>query len=81
MTSSIYEVGSDGYYLRGEGDFRSFLKHGIEDYISICGHSNPEGNVIWRNYKGNVIICDCGCGFQSGRLGCLCIETGEEIYV
>ena len=24
---------------------------------------------------------DCGCGFRSGRLGCLCLETGEEIYV
>lgn len=81
MTSSIHEVYSDEYYLRGDGDLQSFLNHGIEGYISICGHSNPEGNVIWRNYKGNVIICDCGCGFQSGRLGCLCIETGEEIYV
>lgn len=68
-------------YLQGSVPFQNFLTNGVEGYISICGHSNPEGTDIWRNSKGNVIICDCGCGFHSGRLGCLCLETGGEIYV
>ena len=71
----------DKVYLYGAEQFQSFLIKGVEGYMSICGHSNPEGNNIWKNSKGNVIICDCGCGFRSGRLGCLCLETGEEIYV
>ena len=71
----------DKVYLPGSEDFHNFLLNGVEGYVSICGHSNPEGSDIWRNSKGNVIICDCGCGFRSGRLGCLCLETGEEIYV
>lgn len=71
---------SDTVYLRGSDDFQTFLLKGVEGYISICGHSNPGGNDIWRNSKGNVIICDCGSGFRSGRLGCICLETGEEIY-
>lgn len=71
----------DEVYLQGSEKFQDFLLSGVEGYISICGHSNPEGSDIWRNSKGNVIICDCGNGFRSGRLGCLCLETGEEIYV
>ncbi|MCI8537527.1 MAG: hypothetical protein HFF18_02555 [Oscillospiraceae bacterium] len=27
------------------------------------------------------IDIDCGCAFQSGRLGCLSLDTLEEIYV
>ena len=23
-------------------------------------------------------MCDCGCGFIDGKLGCLCLETKEE---
>ena len=34
---------------------------------------------IYRN--GNAIDIDCGCVFPSGRLGCLCLDTMEEIYV
>ena len=68
-------------YLYGGADFQEFLECGVEGYISVCGHFNPESNEIWRNNLGNVIICDCGCGLRSGQLGCLCLETGEEIYV
>ena len=71
----------EAVYLRGGEDFQNFLMNGVEGYISICGHSNPKGNDMWRNSKENVIICDCGSGFRSGRLGCICLETGEEIYV
>ena len=31
--------------------------------------------------KGNLIDIDCGCVFSGGRLGCLCLDTMEEIYV
>ena len=31
--------------------------------------------------KKNLYIIDCGCGFSSGRLGCMCLETKEELYV
>lgn len=35
---------------------------------------------IWKNEKGNVYLLDCGSGFASGRLACMCIETGERFY-
>lgn len=35
---------------------------------------------IWRNNKGNVYLLDCGCGFGSGKLAGICIETGERFY-
>lgn len=31
--------------------------------------------------KDKLINIDCGCVFRSGRLGCLCLDTMEEIYV
>ena len=33
--------------------------------------------------EGNVIAIDCGCAYPEylGRLGCLCLDTGEEFYV
>ena len=34
---------------------------------------------IFRN--GTSIDIDCGCVFRGGRLGCLCLDTLEEIYV
>lgn len=34
---------------------------------------------IYRN--GKLIDIDCGCVFPGGRLGCLCLDTLEEIYV
>lgn len=37
---------------------------------------------IYRG-EGNVVAIDCGCAYPEylGRLGCLCLETGEEFYV
>lgn len=37
---------------------------------------------IYRG-EGNVIAIDCGAAYPEylGRLGCLCLETGEEFYV
>lgn len=38
----------------------------------------PPSDSILR--RGNQIAIDCGCGF-GGKLGCLCLDTLEEIYV
>ena len=69
------------YYLMGSELNQSYLKNGIDDYISICGHRTNADHSIWKNEKENVYMIDCGCGFKSGRLGCLCLETKEEFYV
>lgn len=83
------------YYMMGNYDLDAFFLEGIEGHISICGHT-PTANLlwkrdrsmyldeyrksIWRNKKGNVYLLDCGCGFGSGRLACMCLETGERYY-
>ena len=71
-----------GGYFAGRESYEMFLFNGREGYISICGQANIIGNGrIWRNKLKIVYMCDCGCGFKDGRLGCLCLETKEEIYV
>ena len=37
-------------------------------------------NSVWRNEKENVYLLDCGCGFKSGRLACICLESGQRYY-
>ena len=32
-------------------------------------------------YYGTMIGIDCGCAYPGGRLGCLCLDTMEELYV
>lgn len=77
----------DEYYLMGcdftsDEVYETFLSGGREGHISVCGHANIMGNgKIWKNKLENVYMCDCGCGFPGGRLGCLCLETKEEMYV
>lgn len=58
----------------------------FKDYTIICGHTPTQ--VIPNNKdKGNIfyttgtIYIDCGCGFDDGHLGCLCLDTMEEFYV
>lgn len=79
MSDELYLMG--GFFM-GSESYDMFLRHGREGYVSICGHDNIVGNgKIWKNKRKNVYMCDCGCGFRDGRLGCLCLETKEEIYV
>lgn len=40
----------------------------------VCGEPK-----IFHNDK--LIDIDCGCAFEGGRLGCLCLDNFEEIYV
>lgn len=58
------------------------------DKFLIFGHT--PARLLWEaagKERRDDIFCgkgfidiDCGCGF-SGRLGCLCLDTMEEIYV
>ncbi len=56
------------------------------DRIVITGHTptqnikgNPNPGYIYRN--ANNIAIDCGACFDGGRLGTLCLDTGEEFYI
>ena len=95
MTSPVGVPQKRDYYLMGTYDLEVFFMEGIEGVISMCGHTTTENvlwcrnknmyldeykNSIWRNEKENVYLLDCGCGFKSGRLACICLETGERFY-
>lgn len=64
---------------------------GIPGYISVVGHvpaliiKGAPGNpaAIWHAPDGRLIDVDCGAAFglMGGRLGCLCLDTGQEYYV
>lgn len=66
-------------------------QRGIPGYVSIVGHVPTfiirgypkEPASIWHCPDGRLIVVDCGAAFPDlgGRLGCLCLETGEEFYV
>ena len=59
-----------------------------ENRILLVGHTPTfaiTGNTPPNVYRGggNVIFLDCGAAYPQagGRLGCLCLETGEAYYV
>lgn len=60
---------------------REFLNMGAEARISIFGHTSTQNRRIWKSTHENVWCVDCGCGYRSGQLGCLCLETQQEFYV
>lgn len=93
MASPPSKERPDEYYLQGDWkNIGSFVKSGIPGYVTCCGHRSTsyfkdyagqyldESPSIWRNQAGNVYMMDCGCGFVSGKLACMCIETGERFY-
>ena len=49
-----------------------------EDRIVVVGHAPTKSGSIER--EGNIIRIDCGVK-DGGKLGCLCLETGEEFYI
>lgn len=63
---------------------------GIPGYVSIVGHVPTfiirgypkEQASVWYSPNGRIIDVDCGAAFSDlgGRLGCLCLDTGEEYY-
>ncbi len=93
MTAAPGKDISDEHYLLGEASY-DFYKSGISGFISICGHlssgfmdklngSYDDANLysIWHNQTKNVYMIDCGCGYREGRLGCICLETRQCVYV
>ena len=51
-----------------------FLVFGHTPTRVLCGQDR-----IFR--WGTMIDIDCGCVFEGGQLGCLCLDTLEEFYV
>ena len=60
----------------------------FENKILVTGHmptayieGNADHNHIYK--ANNHIAIDCGCamGLEDGRLGAICLDTGEEFYV
>ncbi len=56
------------------------------DVYVVTGHTptqyieeNPKPGYIYR--ANNHIAIDCGCFIPGGRLGAICLDTGEEYYV
>ena len=56
----------------------------FEDVYVVTGHTptqeisgNPRPGYIFRG--NNHIAIDCGCNRPDGRLGAICLDTGEEI--
>lgn len=49
-----------------------------EDRVVIIGHTPTKSGSIEK--EGNIIRIDCGIK-DGGKLGCLCLETGEEFYI
>ncbi|MCI8636018.1 MAG: hypothetical protein HFJ05_10605 [Eubacterium sp.] len=59
----------------------------FKDRYLVCGHTPTPyytGDLDCRNARifrsGMLIAIDCGCVFD-GPLGCICLDTMEEIYV
>lgn len=81
-------------YLEGTDSEQKYLVKGVDGYVSLVGHhdssyqsGNPKGHYldkepssVWINETGNLYMMDCGCGLPSGRLACMCLETGERFY-
>ena len=69
-------------YIMGEPDYE--LKY-YDDKILVTGHT-PTG-LIEKSYAGKIYIknnhiaVDCGAFFEDGRLGCICLDSMEELYV
>ena len=92
MTASPNEEKPSDYYIKGDDNSR-YHNEGINGYISLCGHtdsscmrpfagkfSDDTKPSIWKNENNNLFMMDCGCGFESGRLACICLESKEEYY-
>lgn len=73
------------YGERGIPGYRVFFGHTPTASLrESLGEAIEVPLTIWHDRKyGDKIGLDCGAVFRSqgGRLGCMCIETGEEFYV
>ena len=94
MTSASSDEMDDDQHLNGCAHMEDFFANGIKGYISIVGHTDTaymfrkyigtyldgESCSIWKNNKGNLYLLDCGSGAGSGKIACMCLETGERYY-
>ena len=55
-----------------------FLVTGHLPTYAIDGNPDKDYSIYRAN---NHIAIDCGCGFDGGRLGAICLDTGEGFYV
>lgn len=60
-------------------DKRVIFGHTPVQLLDTGDDASKAPATIYRNE--NLIDIDCGCVFPDGRLGCLCLDTLEEIYV
>lgn len=83
--------------LMGTGLKRDYLENGIEDVVSIIGHTVTNEirymlyqphlipYQIWHNDKKNLYAIDCGNGYRrermGGRLACLRVDDMVPFYV
>jgi len=81
VAGTEYILTHDMSLLFPDAKQEEILATGVEGCISVFGHVSTPGHRIWKNDRGNVFCIDCGCGYRGGRLGCLCLETGQEVYV
>ncbi len=69
-------------FIWGEPDYD---KRYDPDVTFITGHTPTDlidpasAGKIWRG-NGHIAV-DCGASFDCGRLGCLCLDTMEDVYV
>ena len=67
-------------FIVGKPDYDRVYDKNI---IIVTGHTPT--NLIEKGYEGRIwkknnhIAIDCGAGF-GGPVGCICLETGEELY-
>lgn len=53
-------------------------KYLVTGHLPTCAiENNPKPNYIYK--ANNHIAIDCGCSFN-GRLGAICLDTGDEFY-
>ena len=81
----------DTCYVMAHASGVTGSRRSLPGYISIVGHVptfilrgySKEPAEIWRSPDGRLLDVDCGAAFPEygGRLGCFCLETGEEFYV
>lgn len=71
------------------------VENGVDGHVSFVGHHDSSyqcGNLcdhyldedsssIWLNERENLHMMDCGCGLPGGRLACICLETGEILFI
>ncbi|MBQ6677841.1 MAG: metallophosphoesterase [Clostridia bacterium] len=73
VSAAEFVWGEPDYEIRYDPDVTFITGHTPTSFID-----RSYSGKIWRG-NGHVAI-DCGAVFEGGRLGCICLDTMEEIY-